>query len=132
MWYREVTMYDLTEFEITGKDVAVSVLIAVVFLVVAFGLGYLLGVERTEDVYCNGTGTEHVSNELEQAGTNISNAEAGIGQAENHAGNVEAGIGNAQESADYLQGTVNTSTELIGQCKSIIERIRSRGEAKTK
>ena len=42
------------------------------------------------------------------------------------------GIGNAQESADYLQGTVNTSTELIGQCKSIIERIRSRGETEAK
>jgi hypothetical protein len=106
--------------------------IVVVFLVAVFCAGYCIGFERAEDVYCNGTGTESVSNELEQAGTNISNAEAGIGQAENHAGNVEAGIGNAQESADYLQGTVSTSTELIGQCQSIIERIRSRGETETK
>lgn len=125
-------MYDIPELEITGKDIAVSVLICVVILVVCFFAGYCIGWERAEDVYCNGTGTEPVSNELEQAGTNISNAEAGIGQAENHAGNVEAGIGNAQESADYLQGTVNTSTELIGQCQSIIERIRSRGKAEAK
>ena len=125
-------MYDFSEFEIKGKDIAIAVLIVVVFLVVVFIAGYCIGWERAEDVYCNGTGTEHVSNELEQAGTNISNAEAGIGQAENHAGNVEAGIGNAQESADYLQGTVSTSTELIGQCQSIIERIRSRGETETK
>jgi len=120
-------MYDIFELDINGKEMAVAVLICLVFLVGAFGCGYLLGCERTEDLYNNGAGVEPISNELGQVGTNISNAEAGIEQAENHAGNIEAGIGNAQESADYLQGTVSTSADIIKQSKSIIEAIRRRG-----
>lgn len=122
-------MYDISELEIKGKDIALAVLICVVILVVCFCAGYLLGWERAEDVYCNGSGTESVGQQLNEVGTNISNATAGIGQAENHAGNVEAGIGNAQESTEYLQGTVSTSAELIGQSKSIIDAIRRRGKA---
>lgn len=125
-------MYDISELEITGKDVAVSVLIAVVFLVAVFIAGYCVGFERAEDVYCNGTGTEHVSNELEQAGTNISNATSGIKEAQGTADAVSGTIKDAQSTADYIHGTAKTSTELIGQCQSIIERIRSRGETETK
>ena len=118
-------MYDIHEFEITGKGIAVCVLVLFILLVVAGSIGYMLGIRNVHD---NGSGTQPIGQQLEQAGTNISNATAGIGQAENHAGNVEAGIGNAQESTEYLQGTVSTSTELIGQCKSIIETIRRRGK----
>ena len=132
MWYREVTMCDFSELDISRKEMAVLVLVVFIFMVVVFSAGYCVGLWHGNKISDNGTGTESIGNELEQAGTNISNAEAGIGQAENHAGNVEAGIGNAQESADYLQGTVSTSTELIGQCQSIIERIRSRGETEAK
>ena len=123
--------YDLSELEITGKNTAIAVLIVLAILVGIFCAGYLCGWERCEDVYNNGSGTEPITNELGQVGTNIGNATAGIGQAENHAGNIEAGISNAQESADYLQGTVSTSAELIGQSKSIIERVRSRGKKET-
>lgn len=119
-------MNDISELDITGKEMAVLVLVVLVFMVVIFTIGYMFGIRNVHD---NGSGTQPIGQQLEQAGTNISNATAGIGQAENHAGNVEAGIGNAQESADYLQGTVSTSTELIGQCKSIISEIRRRGKA---
>ena len=119
-------MNDISELDITGKEMAVLVLVVFVFMVVVFSAGYMLGIRNVHD---NGSGTQPIGQQLNEAGTNISNATAGIGQAENHAGNVEAGIGNAQESADYLQGTVSTSTELIGQCKSIIENIRRRGKA---
>jgi peptidoglycan hydrolase CwlO-like protein len=119
-------MYDIHEFNITGKEIAILVLVGFVLLLGAGFAGYLLGWERAEDVYCNGSGTESVGQQLEQAGTNISNATSGIGQAENHVGNVQAGINNAQESTDYLQGTVSTSTELIADCKRILEAIRQR------
>jgi hypothetical protein len=124
-----VNMYDLSELEITGKDVAVSVLIAVVFLVVAFGLGYLLGCERTKDIYSNGSGAEPIGKELEQVGTNISDAKAGIEAAAGHADKVSSGIESAKESAQYIHSTADTSAELIAECQSIIEGIRARGQA---
>ena len=120
---------DLFDLRPTNKEVAFGILAVFVLLLVAGFAGYLLGWERAEDVYCNGSGIGTVSNELGQAGTNISNAEAGISNAEEHAGNIEAGIGNAQESVEYLQGTVSTSTELIAESKRIIEAIRKRREA---
>ena len=121
-------MDDFSLFEIKGKDILVTVAVVLVLFGICFYAGYCIGWERAEDVYCNGTGTEPIGQQLGEAGTNIGNATAGIGQAENHAGNIEAGIGNAQESADYLQGTVSTSAELINQCQQIIARIRQRGE----
>ncbi len=118
-------MNDIFELEITGKEVAILILVVFILLVVGGSIGYMLGVRQVHD---NGSGVESVGQQLNEAGTNISNATAGIGQAENHAGNVEAGIGNAQESAEYLQGTVSTSAELIANSKSIIEAIRRRGK----
>jgi len=120
-------MNDLFDLRPTNKEMAFAILGVLVLMVAIFCAGYCVGWERTEELYNNGAGVADVGNQLEQAGTNISNAEAGIGQAENHAGNIEAGIGNAQESADYLQGTVSTSADIIKQSKSIIEAIRRRG-----
>ena len=120
---------DFSDIGPNNKEMAALILGVLIILVVVFSAGYMLGIRNVHD---NGSGTQPIGQQLNEAGTNISNATAGIGRAENHAGNIEAGIGNAQESADYLQGTVSTSTELIGQCQSIIERIRSRGKEETK
>ena len=122
-------MYDIHEFEITGKGVAVAVLVVFALLVGAGFIGYCIGVRNVHD---NGSGTQPIANELGQAGTAIENAGAGIEAAAGHAGNVQAGIDNATEQAGYIYGTAKTSTELIGQCQSIIARIRSRGETETK
>jgi len=124
-------MYDISELEVTGKDIAIGVLVCVAVLVVCFCAGYLCGWERAEDVYCNGTGIGTVSNELGQVGTNISNAEAGIGQAEGHADKVANGIESAKESAIYIEGTAKTSADIIRQSKSIIATIRKRGKENT-
>ena len=118
-------MYDIHEFEITGKGMAIAVLVVFVLLVGAGFAGYLFGLRNVHD---NGSGTESVTNELGQVGTAIENAGAGISEAQGHAGNVQAGIDNATEQADYIHGTAKTSTELIGQCKSIIDAIRQRGK----
>ena len=130
MWYREVTMCDLSELEIKGKDIAIAVLICVAILVVCFLAGYLCGIRNVSD---NGSGTEPIGKELEQAGANISDAKAGIEAAAGHADKVSSGIESAKESAEYIHSTANTSGELISECKSIIEGIRARGKAaKTK
>ena len=122
-------MYDLSDFRPTNKEMAIAILVGVIVLLVAFCAGYCLGEQRTKDLYNNGAGVADVSNELGQAGTNISNATAGISEAQGHAGNIEAGINSAQESAGYIQSTATESAGIIAECKSIIERIRSRGTA---
>jgi hypothetical protein len=119
-------MYDIPFFTPTRKEMAVVILGVFIFLVAVFSAGYMLGVRNVHD---NGSGTQPIANELGQAGTAIENAGAGIEAAAGHAGNVQAGIDNATEQAEYIYGTAKTSTELIGQCKSIIENIRRRGKA---
>ena len=115
-------MYDIQFFRPSTKEMAVAVLVSVVLLVGAFCFGYCIGIRNVSD---NGTGTEPIGNELGQVGTNIGNAESGIDNASQH-------IANGTESVDYLQGTVATSEDIIRQSKSIIERIRRRGETQAK
>ena len=122
-------MYDISELDVTGKEVAVAVLIVFVLLVGAGFIGYCIGIRNVHD---NGSGTKPITNELGQAGTAIENAGAGIEAAAGHAGNVQAGIESAQESAGYIQSTATESAGIIAECQSIIERIRSRGETETK
>lgn len=119
-------MYDISELEITRKEMAVLVLVVFVFMVVIFSIGYMCGIRNVHD---NGAGTQPITNELGQVGTAIENAGAGIEEAAGHAGNVQAGIDNATEQAGYIYGTAKTSTELIGQCQSIIDQVRRRGKA---
>ena len=107
---------------------AVAILGVFIFLVAVFSAGYMLGIRNVHD---NGSGTQPITNELGQAGTAIENAGAGIEAAAGHAGNVQAGIDNASEQAGYIYGTAKTSTELIGQCQSIINQVRSRGKTET-
>ena len=124
--------YDISELEVTGKDMAIAVLICVVFLVVCFFAGYCIGWERAEDVYCNGSGTAGIEQQIGEAGADIQHAKDGITEAVGTADKIGSGIKDAKESAEYIQSTANTSAELISECQSIIERIRSRGETETK
>ena len=118
-------MYDIPFFTPTRKEMAVAVLGVFIFLVAVFSAGYMLGIRNVHD---NGNGTQPISNELGQVGTNIVNAASGIEAAQGHADQVGAGISNAKEQADYLYGSATTSAELIRQSKSIIENIRRRGK----
>jgi len=124
-------MYDISELEITGKDIAIAVLICVVLMVAIFCAGYLCGWERAEDVYCNGSGTESVGQQLNEVGTAISNAGEGIQAAQGTANAISGTIADAQVTVDYISGTAKDSTELIRQSQSIIAGIRQRGEAHT-
>ena len=120
--------YDFSELDITTKEMAIAVLVVLAFLVGIFCAGYSVGSRHGKDVPGDGNGIEPAANQIEQAGTNISNATAGIEAAAGHADKVGAGISNAKESAAYIEGTANTSAELIRQCQQIISNIRSRGK----
>ena len=122
-------MYDISELQPTGKEIAVLILAVFIFMVVVFGSGYCVGLWHGNHISDNGTGIESVGKELEQAGTNISDAKAGIEAAAGHADKVSSGIESAKESAEYIHSTANTSGELISECKSIIAGVRARGQA---
>ena len=120
---------DFFELRPTNKEMAALILGVFVFLVAAFGLGYLLGCERTKDIYSNGSGAAGVGEQIEQAGTDIQHAADGIKEAAGTADKIGAGIESAKESAQYIHSTADTSAELISECQSIIEGIRARGQA---
>lgn len=121
-------MYDISELEITRKEMAVLVLVVFVFMVVIFSIGYMCGLRN---VYGNGAGTESVGSQIGQAESNISNATSGIETAHGHADQVASGIESAKESANYIQGTANTSAGIISECQQILAGIRSRGKTET-
>lgn len=124
---------DFFELRPTNKEMAALILGVFVFLVAAFGLGYMLGCERTKDIYSNGSGTAGVGQQIEQAGTDIGSAKEGIEAAAGHADKVGSGIETAKESAQYIQSTAADSASIIAECQSIINGIRARGQAaKTK
>jgi methyl-accepting chemotaxis protein len=125
---------DIFDIRPTNKEMAALILSMFVFLVAAFSLGYMLGVERTrENLHDNGNGAAGVGEQIGQAGTDIQHAADGIKEAAGTADKIGAGIETAKESAQYIHSTADTSAELISECQSIIAGIRARGQAaKTK
>ena len=120
---------DIFDIRPTNKEMAALILGVFVFLVAAFSAGYMLGVERTKDVYSNGSGAAGVGQQIEQAGADIGSAKTGIEAAAGHADKIGSGIETAKESAQYIHSTADTSAELVAECQSIIEGIRARGKA---
>ena len=120
-------MYDIPRLRPTNKETAVAILIVTVLLVVIFCAGYLLGVERTKDIYSNGSGAAGVGEQIEQAGTDIQHAADGIKEAQGTADKIGSGIEDAKDTAGYIQSTTETSVELVAECQSIIDGIQARG-----
>ena len=120
---------DFFDIRLKNKEVAALILVVLIFVVVIFGLGYMLGVARTKDVYSNGSGAAGVGEQIEQAGTDIQHAADGIKEAAGTADKIGSGIKDAKDTAGYIQSTADTSAELISECQSIIAGIRARGKA---
>ena len=118
---------ELFDLRPTNKEMAALILGVFVFLVAAFGLGYLLGVERTKDVHDNGGGAAGAGQQIQQAGADIQHAADGIHEAEKSADKIGAGITNAKESAQYIHSTAADSAGIVAECQSILEGIRRRG-----
>ena len=118
---------DLFDFRPNNKEMAALILVVLIILVVTFSAGYLLGVERTQDVYGNGSGAAGVGKQIGQAGADIQHAEAGISQAAGTADKIGSGIADAKESAGYIHSTAADSAGIVSECQSILEGIRRRG-----
>lgn len=121
-------MYDdLLDIRLTNKEILTGVLGVLIVLVVTFGAGYLLGVERTKDIYDHGSGAAGAGQQIEQAGTDIQHAAEGISQAAGTADKIGSGIADAKGTAQYIHSTAADSAGLVAECQSILEGIRRRG-----
>ena len=124
-------MYDVQDLRPTNKEMAVLVLVVLVFMVVVFGSGYMLGLHNAgKDVPDNGDPAAGVRNEIDAAGSGISTAKSRIDNAAAAADRVEARISDAQERAEYLKGTADEGRRIIAECQSILREVRSRGKEK--
>ena len=112
------------------KEMAVCIIVVLIFMVVIFGLGYMFGCcssAGTENVHDNGTGTAGVGQQIDQAGADIQHAADGINKAKDTADKLGAGIKDAKDTAGYIQSTAADSAGIIAECQSIIGQVRARG-----
>ena len=122
-------MYDISELQPTGKNIAIGILIVTVLLVAVFCIGYMLGIRNTgKDIPDNGDPAAGVRTEIDAAGSGISTAKSRIDNAAAAADRVEARISDAQERAEYLKGTADEGRRIIAECQSILREVRSRGK----
>lgn len=124
-------MYDIFDFELNNKEVAVLVLVVFVFMVVVGGVGYMLGVRNAYDIHNNGGGAAGVGQQIGEAGSAVGNAAAGIEAAAGTAHQISGTITDAADTAGYIHSTARTSAELVAECQSIIRAVRSRGQKGT-
>ena len=122
-------MYDISELQPTGKNIAIGILVVTVLLVAVFCIGYMLGIRNAgKDIPDNGNAAQHVRDEIKSAGSNIGAAKSGIDNAAAAADRIEERIADAQERADYLKGTADEGRRIIKECQSILREVRSRGK----
>ena len=122
-------MYELFDIRPTNKEVAFGVLGVLVFLVVAFSLGYMLGVTHTrENVHDNGNAATGVRTEIDAAGSSVSTAKSRIDNAAAAADRVEARISDAQGRVEYLKTTADDGRRLIAECQSMLREVRAGGK----
>lgn len=122
-------MNDLFDLRPSNKEMAFAILGVVVLMVAVFGAGYLLGCERTEDIYHNGAG---IGDAGEQLGTAVSNQSAiteGIKDAEHTSAGIAETSQAIAESAEHITAGVNEAGTIIDSCQQILGRIRNRGQA---
>ena len=118
-------MWNVYEYRPNDEKVAAMLLVAVVCLVGAFSIGYMLGLRN---VHNDGGGNAGAGQQIEQAGTDIQHAADGIKEAAGTADKVGAGIKDAKDTAGYIHSTAADSATIISECQSIIRQIRARGK----
>ena len=122
--------YDLSELEVTGKDVALAVLVAVIFLLAAFCAGYCLGQQRTEDLYNYGAGAGDVGEQFGQAVGHQQQITDGIKDAEHTVSGIAQTGSAIADTAHSIEAGVGEAASLIDSSQQILGRIRNRGQAR--
>ena len=129
MWYREVTMYDFSELVISRKEMAVLVLVVFIFMVVVFSAGYCVGLWHGNHISDNGTGIDHVGEQLGEAVGHQQQITDGIKDAEHTSSGIAETSAAIKESAVNIEAGVGEAAGLIDSSQQILGRIRNRGQA---
>ena len=119
-------MYDISELQPTGKNIAICILVVTLLLVAVFCIGYMLGIRNAagEDIHDHGNTAAGIGNAIESAGSDIGAAKSGIDHAAAAAGRIEERIVDAAERAEYVKTTANEGRRIISECQSIISEVR--------
>ncbi len=121
-------MYDIQNFRPTNKEILTVVLIVLVFLVGAFGCGYLLGVERTKDIYDHGSGIDAVREQYQHIEVNQRQITDGLESAVQRSDTAAARAGRIEERAGAAAQSVGEAGRLLDECQQIIGTVRNRGK----
>lgn len=125
-------MYEIQEFRPNSKEVAVGILAVLVLLVVAFGIGYGLGLRNAgTDIHDNGNGISHIGEQLGQAVSHQQQITDGIKDAESTVSGIAETGSAIAESAHSIEAGVGEAASLIDSSQQILGRIRNRGQKGT-
>ena len=125
-------MYDISELQPTGKNIAIGILIVTVLLVAVFCIGYMLGLRNAgADVSDNGKRIEDVRNELSTATERQREITSGLESAVKRSDSIEERSNRIEERAVRSESVVRDAGVLIDECQQIIGRVRNRGQKGT-
>ena len=136
-------MYDISELQPTGKNIAVAILVVTLLLVAVFCIGYMLGIRNAGDVSDHGGGADRTAGQLEQATANqrqlTSDLRTAAEQARGLGDSIEQGqaaVSDGAAAADRIAaansditGQVDEAGTIIERSQRILQEIRSRSEA---
>ena len=123
-------MYDVSELQPTGKNIAIGILVVTVLLVAVFCIGYMLGLRNAgTDVSDNGKRIEDVRNELSTATERQREITSGLESAVQRSDSIEERSNRIEERAVRSESVVRDAGVLIDECQQIIGRVRNRGQA---
>lgn len=125
-------MYDLSELDLTRKEMAVLVLAVFVFMVVVFSGGYMCGLRNAgENVHDNGNGISDVGKQLGTAVSDQQQITDGIKDAEQTVSGIVSAGEAVAESAQHIEAGVGEAAGLIDSSQQILGGIRNRGQKGT-
>jgi len=117
---------DFWEYRPTNKEMAVIILVVVIFMVVIYSIGYMCGLRA--NVHNNGNGADDIREQLGNAVQHQQQITAGIKEAAGTGSAIAESSSAIKESAGAIAGGVADAGILISDCQQIIGGIRNRGK----
>ena len=123
-------MYDISELQPTGKNIAIGILIVTVLLVAVFCIGYMLGTRNASgtDVSDNGIRIDDVREQYQRIEVNQQQITSGLAGAVERSDTAAARAGRIEERAGAAAQSVGEAGRLLDECQQIIGTVRNRGK----
>ena len=122
-------MYDISELQPTGKNIAIGILVVTVLLVAVFCIGYMLGLRNAgTDVSDNGKRIDDIREQLGTAVQHQQQITSGLAGAVERSDAAAARAGRIEERAGAAAQSVTDAGVLIDECQQIVGRVRNRGK----